>query len=206
MGITIRKYGGGGGGGGDGPPRFNGDGIARLIKGLVPGEILRRTDQGIDANGQQFAPYSRRYQNTLRRGGEDPKVDLHLTGGLMNSIKARGATIGADYVEVIIAPDTGTSPVWTPTKGGKKRYERAMRRFARAGKKGDYSIGPLAARQAQSAYRMKTVAHKRSPPHNVVGYWLHYGTPKMRARPFMGLTPEQTAKMWQMISRIMWRR
>ena len=198
MGVTITKRGQ--------PPRFNGEAVARLIKGLVPGEILRRTDRGIGSDGKPFAPYRPRYRKHLSDLGEDLKVDLRVSGGLMNSIKARGATIGADYVEVIIAPDTGTSPVWTPTKGGKKRYERAMRRFARAGKKGDYSIGPLAARQAQSAYRMKTVAHKRSPPHNVVGYWLHYGTPKMRARPFMGLTPEQTAKMWQMISRIMWRR
>jgi phage gpG-like protein len=166
MGVTITKRGQ--------PPRFNGDGVARLIKGLVPGEILRRTDQGIGSDGKPFAPYRPRYRKHLSDLGEDLKVDLRVSGGLMNSIKARGATIGADYVEVIIAPDTGTSPVWKKRKGKSGRASRA---------KG-----------------------KQGPPHNVVGFWLHYGTPKMRARPFMGLTPEQTAKMWQMISRIMWRR
>lgn len=168
MGVTITKRGQ--------PPRFNGDGVARLIKGLVPGEILRRTDKGIGSDGKPFAQYRPSYggdNGTLARMGEDRKVDLRVSGGLMNSIKPRSATIGADYVEVIIAPDTGTSPVW------KKSATKSGRATRAKGKQG--------------------------PPHNIVGYWLHYGTPKMRARPFMGLTSEQMGRLWQMIGKILWK-
>ena len=196
MGVTITKRGQ--------PPRFNGDGVARLIKGLVPGMILERTNKGIDINGQQFAAYSRRYRNRLRLMGEDPKVDLRLSGGLLNSVKARGATLRADSVEVTIAPDTGTSPVWAPKAGGKQRQERAMRKFARAGKKGNYALIPIAARQEATAYRSRRTG-KQSPPHNVVGYWLHHGTPTMKARPFMGLTDEQWRTLRAAIAKVMWK-
>jgi len=80
-----------------------------------------------------------------------------------------------------------------------------MRKFARAGKKGDYSMAPIAARQAEKAYRMKTVSGVRSPPHNMVGYWLHFGTPTVKARPWMGLDPKQEAYLREMIARVMWR-
>jgi hypothetical protein len=29
----------------------------------------------------------------------------------------------------------------------------------------------------------------RGQPHNVVGYWIHHGTPRMPARPWLGLSP-----------------
>jgi hypothetical protein len=162
MGVTITRRGR--------PPRFDANRIATIIKGVVPGMILERTNRGVDINGQQFAAYSRRYRNRLRRMGEDPKVDLRLSGGLLNSVKARGATLRADSVEVTIAPDTGTSPVWAPKAGGKSR---------RTG--------------------------KQSPPHNVVGYWLHYGTKTIKPRPWMGLTPQQYAELVREIARICWR-
>lgn len=170
MGIKITRRGGSGGGG---PPRFNPEAIAKVIAGLVPGMILRRTEKGLDANGQQFAPYSARYRKHLRDLGEDPKVDLRVSGGLMNSIKARSIEILKDAVRVVVAPDAGTSPVWTKRKDKAGRASR--------------TIG------------------KQSPPHNIVGYWLHHGTPKMRARPFMGLTAEQWRTLRAAIAKVMWR-
>lgn len=203
MGVTITKRGQ--------PPRFNGDGVARLIKGLVPGEILRRTDKGIGSDGKPFAPYSPRYRKHLAELGEDPKVDLRVSGGLMNSIKPRSATIGADYVEVVIAPDTGTSPVWRPvTTSNEIRKTFTGRGRGAFGEMGGYS-GPLRRgddrRLTQRLRRAGTMERtgKQGPPHNVVGYWLHYGTPKMRARPFMGLTSEQMGRLWQMIGKILWK-
>lgn len=196
MGVTITRRGR--------PPRFDANRIATIIKGVVPGMILERTNKGIDINGQQFAAYSRRYRNRLRLMGEDPKVDLRLSGGLLNSVKARGATLRADSVEVTIAPDTGTSPVWAPKAGGKQRQERAMRKFVRASKKGNYAMIPIAARQEATAYRSRRTG-KQSPPHNIVGYWLHYGTPTIKARPWMGLTPQQYAELVREIARICWR-
>lgn len=195
MGITIKKSGR--------PPRFNAEGIAREIKRFAPGAVVERVGRGLDIFGRPFAAYSRRYRNFLKRGGEDQKVDLRLTGGLMNSIKARDALLRADYVEVTIAPDTGTSPVWVPKSGGQQRYNRAMRRFEKAAAAGDYS-SHLAGRQAAKAYRMQRTS-KQSPQHNVVGYWLHNGTTTAPARPWMGLDPKQEAYLREMIARIMWR-
>jgi len=180
MGITVKRRGN--------PPRFNPEAVEREIKRFAPGAIIERVGRGIDINGQPFAPYSRRYRNFLKRGGEDQKIDLRLSGGLMNSVKARDAVLRADSVEVTIAPDTGTSPVWTPKSGSRARATRA-------GAKGKDPVG---------AYRMQRTG-KQSPPHNVVGYWLHYGTPTMRARPWLGLDPKQRAYLLQMIARVMWR-
>ena len=42
-------------------PKFNGRAVAAVIKAIVPGAILERTNRGVDANGNQFAPYSNRY-------------------------------------------------------------------------------------------------------------------------------------------------
>lgn len=152
---------------------FSGERIAKTIAGLVPGMILRRTTQGIDMNGQQFAPYSKRYRKHLQDLGEDPKVDLRVSGGLANSIKARSIEILKDAVRVVVAPDTGTSPVWVKRKGKTGRASRAD--------------------------------GKQSPPHNVVGYWLHHGTPTMKARPFMGLTDEQWKTLRAAIAKVMWK-
>lgn len=42
---------------------------------------------------------------------------------------------------------------------------------------------------------------KRGPTHNVLGYWLHHGTPTMQARPFMGLTPEQERDLLALLTK-----
>jgi phage gpG-like protein len=41
----------------------------------------------------------------------------------------------------------------------------------------------------------------RSPPHNVLGYWIENGTSTMRARPFMGLTPEQEKQLLNLLDK-----
>lgn len=157
MGITTKR---------SGPPvKFDGEKAARLISGYVPGAIIRRTAQGLDANGNPFAPYTPGYRRTLGKMGEDTSEDLRLTGGLMNSIKVREKRITAAGVEVVIAPDTGTSPQVRAVKGRAKR------------------------------------TGEQGPPHNILGYWLHHGTPHMRARPFMGLSPEQEAELNRILAR-----
>ena len=106
MGITTRRSGT--------PVKFNAEKAARVIGAFVPGAILLRTDKGISSTGQAFASYSDRYRRQLQRMGEDQKIDLRLTGGLMNSVKVREKRISANGVEVVVAPDTGTSPQVTP--------------------------------------------------------------------------------------------
>jgi hypothetical protein len=157
VGITTKR---------SGPPvKFDADKAIRLISGYVPGAILRRTAQGVDANGKPFAPYTASYRERLAEMSEDQKIDLRLTGGLMNSVKVREKRITSQGVEVVIAPDTGTSP-------------RVVAADGRAKRTGD-----------------------QGPPHNVLGYWLHHGTPHMRARPFMGLSPEQQTELNRILAK-----
>ena len=157
MGITTKRTGT--------PAKFDGQKAGKLIAGYVPGAILRRTDQGLDVKGSQFAPYRPAYRDALVAMSEDGKVDLRLTGGLLNSIKARSIDVSTDGVRVTIAPDTGTSPQVHASDGKAKR------------------------------------SGKRGPPHNVLGYWLHHGTPTMQARPFMGLTPDQERELLALLTK-----
>jgi hypothetical protein len=103
------------------PVKFNGEKAGKLIAAYVPGAILRRTDQGISSTGAAFAPYRPSYRATLAAMGEDQKVDLRLTGGLMGSIKARDIQVTPDCVRVTIAPDAGTSPAVYAADGKAKR-------------------------------------------------------------------------------------
>ena len=43
----------------------------------------------------------------------------------------------------------------------------------------------------------------RSPPHNILGGYLEYGTPKMRARPHLGLTPDERRRIAALISKVL---
>lgn len=190
---------------------FSGERIAKTIAGLVPGMILRRTTQGIDMNGQQFAPYSKRYQRKLKRMGEDPKVDLRVSGGLMGSVKARSIEILKDAVRVVVAPDTGTSPEYrAPSE--RRAYRQAGLSEGRFGERGVFRTLTKAEGKSfakslkyEQAGARRIATGKQSPPHNVVGYWLHHGTPTMRARPFMGLTDEQWKVLRAAIAKVMWR-
>lgn len=42
---------------------------------------------------------------------------------------------------------------------------------------------------------------KRGPAHNILGAWLHFGTPKMPARPFLGLTQKERQKISKALTR-----
>ena len=127
--------------------------MAKVFEASVPGLILRRVAEGRDILDRPFAPYSGAYNVALGEAGEDLRVDLRLTSGLLNSVKLRQTVTTATGVRLIFGPDGGTSPTVSLQDGRAKR------------------------------------TGKRGPPHNVVGYWLHYGTPHMRARPWLALSP-----------------
>lgn len=131
--------------------------IAKVIAGLAPGLILKRTAAGFDITDKRFAPYTTGYARALAEAGEDGRVDLRVTGGMLNSVKVRSIEVTADRAVVVIAPDGGTAPAVSLAEGGAKR------------------------------------TGKRGPPNNAKGYWLHNGTPEMRARPWLGLSPKDRA-------------
>lgn len=92
------------------PPRWDSAKAARIVAALVPGLVLARTAAGRDMYGRPFAPYSARYRAALADAGEDGRVDLRLTGGMLNSVKARDVAVTPTSATVTVGPDTGTSP------------------------------------------------------------------------------------------------
>ena len=142
--------------------------VRRLSQPLVPliiGKIQERVRAGKDIFDHAFRGYSAGYKKTLSEMGEDPRVDLRLTGGLLNSLRLLRTTQSQDRVTLTIGVGTGTSAqVASPRrlKSGKRPKTLRARRTGR-----------------------------RSPAHNILGAYLHKGTPKMPARPWLGLSPSQ---------------
>lgn len=44
---------------------------------------------------------------------------------------------------------------------------------------------------------------ERSPPHNILGGYLEYGTGKMPARPHLGLTPEERKRVSSLVAKLL---
>jgi hypothetical protein len=155
--------------------------IAKRIGALVPGLILERIDAGLDIKDKPFAPYSSNYAAALQLANEDPKVDLRLTGGLMNSVKTRRIIRRADgVVTVVVAPDAGTSP----------RVRLAPPWV---------TSNPAAAAAWRKSNPGASRTGKRGPAHNVLGAWIQHGTPTMRARPWLGLSPQDLRDLRRML-------
>ncbi len=136
-----------------------------LMSTLAVGFVKKRTSSGRDVAGNPFAAYRPSYASALRKGGESTKVDLTLTGGLINSIAELGRAVTADGGEVRIGPGTGTSPRVSLANGVARR------------------------------------TGGRGPAHNIVGAYIHFGTPKMAARKFLGLTLKERQKISKALTR-----
>lgn len=143
--------------------------IAKRVAAFAPGLIIDRVDAGLDIKDKPFAPYSANYRAALALANEDGKVDLRLTGGLVNSVKVRRIVRKSSGAVVVhIGPDSGASPRVPLAPPWVVNNPEASAAWAR---------NPPQRRG------------KRGPPHNAVGAYLHKGTPTMRARPWLGLSP-----------------
>ena len=143
--------------------------IAKRVAAFAPGLIIDRVDAGLDIKDKPFAPYSPSYRAALALANEDGKVDLRLTGGLINSVKVRRIVRKSSGAVVVhIGPDSGTSPRVPLAPPWVVNNPEARAAWAR---------NPPQRRG------------KRGPPHNAVGAYLHKGTPTMKPRPWLGLSP-----------------
>ena len=166
------------------------------------GLIQRRTARGQSLNGGAFAQYSASYQKQLAKGGESTLVDLTVTGGLLADIKELRRTVSATQATVTIGLGTGTSENRRAKSVSNGKLARAhaelQQRLAMARtlySRRDRESARAAAHEGfakSTRGRMAKVKRggvvQRGPAHNVVGAWIHKGTPKMPARPFLGLT------------------
>lgn len=145
--------------------------VADVISAQVLQHIVRRTKKGIDIYDSPFAPYSSGYKRALVRMNEDPsKVDLWLTGGMLNAVKELSRKITRTKTIIRFGPGTGTSAQVRPPREDELAFT----------KKGKPKKG--------KGYRSITTGG-RSPPHNVLGGWLHFGRNGRGARPWLGISP-----------------
>lgn len=197
MGVEIRRR--------PRMPRFNGRVAAALIKSLVPGWILARTDRGISADDVPFRAYSKRHLKNLRAMGEDTKVDLRLTGGLLNSVKARNVEVQGSKLIVTIAPDAGTSERVVPPSLTRELAKTNTQRGGTSTTEGTLS-GPLrrgaSTKLGQALTPRMIKTGKRGPPHNVLARWLHFGAGRIPARRFLALTQREAKELLAEIAKV----
>lgn len=112
---ATRVHGGPNRGGGEGDGfhvRYVADEMSvdtrRLVDILVPiiiGQILLRTDAGLDADGVGFKPYSPGHaRQRVKRGLSAAPVDLRMTGQMLGSLGLRRVAVMVDGVQLTIAP------------------------------------------------------------------------------------------------------
>lgn len=197
MGVEIRRR--------PRMPRFDGRVAAALIKSLVPAWILKRANRGISADDVPFHPYSERHLAFLAAMAEDTKVDLRLTGGLLNSVKARNVEIEGTRLVVTIAPDTGTSPRVTPPSLTKELAKTNAQRGGTSTTEGTLS-GPLrrgaSTKLGQALTPRMIKTGERGPAHNELAHWIHYGTKRMPARRFLALTEREEKELRAEIEKV----
>lgn len=92
----------------------------------LPSAIIIRTQKkSLDRYGNSLGDYSEGYNNRRARMGESTgRVTLRLTGGLLNSIRARDSVMKKTSVSVTIGAGANPSKVVRPPKdGGFGRWE-----------------------------------------------------------------------------------
>ena len=145
--------------------------IAKVLPALILGAILRRVAKGRDTSDRPFAKYSSAYLERLTEMNEGHATDLRLTGGLLNSLRHLRTSSDRDSVTITVGPGTGTSP----------------------------QVQPPSRRTSASRRRRSQRTRRRGPPHNVLGGWLHKGTPHMPARPWLGLSKGDLASIMRQL-------
>lgn len=151
------------------------------VAAVAVGVLQRRTARGIDMRGNPFRPYSASYAAALVRGGERTNVDLTVTGAFLADIGERSRVVSAQRSTMTIGPGTGTS------EGRRARAGKKLKRKSKTG-------------ATRKRGRM-SVSGGRSPPHNILGAYLHHGTATMPARPWAGFTRDETRYLAGVIAR-----
>ena len=142
------------------------------VAAVAVGVLQRRTARGIDRDGVPFRPYSAAYAASLVRGGERTNVDLTVTGAFLADIRELRRTVAVGRSTLTIGPGTGTS---------EGRRAKAGKKLRRPNKKTG----------AKRRRGVMSVSGGRSPPHNILGAYLHHGTARMPPRPWAGYTRDE---------------
>ncbi len=145
--------------------------LANAMAVTAMGIISARLTHGLDMHGRPFKPYSASYKRALALEGMNSKVDIALSGGLLQSLHTLRTWSTPTLVASVIGVDSSPSrfmpllPPWI-----KPEQRRAWR-------------------------KVQLAKPHHGVPHNVLGAWIHNGTGRMPARPWLGLSPKDQADL-----------
>lgn len=79
--------------------------VMREIGLLLRERVIRRTLSGVDASGQAFAPYSKRYEDAKRKAIGGAGVNLQVSGNMLNQITIVDASSTPEQASVTLGWD-----------------------------------------------------------------------------------------------------
>lgn len=148
--------------------------------GAIP-MIKERTKRGRDIFDRPFAPYRPSYRAALDLAGQPTNADLLLTGQMLDSLKIVGRKKSKNGFGFDVKPahikhrNVYMAPPWVVNNDkAKERWKAKYAGLVETGKRGAYL--------------------------DEIGRYLHEGTPKMNARPFLGLSPSDVEKIRRKIA------
>lgn len=147
------------------------DALAHAMAVTAMGIISERVARGVDMYGRPFKRYSPSYRRALALEGMGTKVDLALTGGLLQSLHPLRSLVTPNAISTTIGVDSSASrfvPLLPPWVDGRRRKKWRQRQLSKP---------------------------HQGVPHNIVGAWLHNGTARMPARPWLGLSPDDQEQL-----------
>ena len=168
--------------------------VVRRISPEITGMMKTRARKGLDVNGQPFAPYAPSTVEQYARGGESSKVDLTITGAMILGLAERVAErlVAGGRAEMLFGPGSGTS-----------EERRLVRHRTKSGKLTTKSLGKNAwGIEVGRSQGRAAKTGERSPPHTQHAAWIHFGTERMPARPFVGLTEAEEAAIGKLIAEV----
>jgi hypothetical protein len=110
------------------PPRetysFNPEAMAQLASSFFIGHVQERVGRGVDIDGKDFVRYSEGYALHLVEMGESTKVDMRLTGGMLNALGIIDKSKRGNVVSYVVGLKTGASRRVKAPKRGRARSAR----------------------------------------------------------------------------------
>ena len=94
--------------------------LIRLASKVIDAVFLLTVFRGKDVDNKSFEPYSKGYSKEVQSGGN--RVDLYLSGKMMNSVLIRSSQATEDSIPVgVINPKSTQKLEWNASDRGKNR-------------------------------------------------------------------------------------
>lgn len=107
--------------------------MAPAIAAAVIGHVRDRTDSGLDVKDRPFKPYAESYEALLAASGQDTKVDLQLTGGMLNAFDLLDEQLRGDVLTLTFGvKPSQTKNAYFYVPGGRRHAKMKREKIEKA--------------------------------------------------------------------------